>query len=101
MQKIQQLLLQLRMIDALDIAQSIAYAKQRIYEYRDKPGKQLAKVLSYHPVKCNPPVMLRANGEVTTKTKEKIEILNIISRIYINQRVEVLAKLLLCLGLLI
>lgn len=31
-------------IDNLDIAQSIMYAKQRMYAFKDKPGKQLARL---------------------------------------------------------
>lgn len=42
---------QIKMIDAFNIAQSMMYAKQLAYEYRDKAGKQLARVLSDHPVK--------------------------------------------------
>lgn len=49
--EIQQLLHQIKLIDALDIAQSVMYAKQLSYDYKDKAGKQLARVLSEHLVK--------------------------------------------------
>lgn len=38
------------MID--DIAQSIMYAKQHMYEYKDNAGKQLPRVLSGHTSSC-------------------------------------------------
>lgn len=38
---IQQILQPIKLVDALDIAQTIMYAKQRLCEFRDKPGKQL------------------------------------------------------------
>lgn len=42
------------------------------YEYRNKPGKQLARVLSDHPVKHDPSAMFRVKGELTTRSEEKI-----------------------------
>lgn len=42
---------QVNMIDALDIAQFLMYVKQSAFEYRDKAGKQLARLLSEHPVR--------------------------------------------------
>lgn len=65
---------QLNMINALDIAQSIMYAKQNAYEFRDKAGKQLARVLSEHLVKRKEFPMKLASGELTTEVEKKISI---------------------------
>lgn len=45
---IQQIQQQIKLIDVVDIAQSIMYTKQSAYEYKDKPGKQLVRPLSEH-----------------------------------------------------
>lgn len=37
---------ELKMVDAWQIAQEVAYAKQKVFAYWNKPGKQLAWVLS-------------------------------------------------------
>lgn len=51
------------MIDAVEIAESISYERQNDFEYRDKAGKKLARVLSEHPVKHKvTPMILRVWG---------------------------------------
>lgn len=39
----------LKVIDAVSIAQDVLYTKQRTYEHRDKPGRQLTRILSDRP----------------------------------------------------
>lgn len=67
------------MIDALDIAQSVMYAKQRDFEFWDKAGKQFSRVLSEHPERRKEVLMKLDSGELTTKAEEK---LNIFVRFY-------------------
>lgn len=62
------------MIDALEIAQSIIYAKQSALKYRDKEGRQLAWVLSEYPVRRKEPPMLLDMRKIATKVEEKIVI---------------------------
>lgn len=45
-QSIEKLCDELKLIDAQQIAQEVAYGKQRVFAYWNKPGKQLAKALS-------------------------------------------------------
>lgn len=54
----------LKMLDARMIAQEMLYAKQRIFEYRDKPGKQLARVLSDSPTGRSILALKNQNGEM-------------------------------------
>lgn len=73
-ERIQQILQQIKLIGALDIAQSITDAKQCLYEFRDKPGKQLARRLSEHPMSCKISSMIKGNGELITTPEKELDI---------------------------
>lgn len=62
------------MVDAAKIVQEVMYAKQRAYEYRDRAGKQLAQILSEHPVNSKPQPIITKKGDLTKNTTEKLQI---------------------------
>lgn len=62
--EIQSLYQQVKLLDACSIAQETMYAKQLMYEYRDKAVKQLARLVSEHPVNCKVSPMLMVNGDM-------------------------------------
>lgn len=65
---------QLKMINSVEIVQSILYARQNVFEYRDKAGIQLARLLSERPIKHKVTLMLSESGELTISIEEKLEI---------------------------
>lgn len=65
---------QVTMIDVLEIAQSLMYAKQTAFEYRDRAGKQLARLLSEHPVRKTEVPMRTASGGLTSNGGDKLKI---------------------------
>lgn len=62
---------QIKLLDAVDIALSIMY--EHMYEFRDEPGKQLARLLSEHPINCKSLPMMKEDGDLTVDPKEKLE----------------------------
>lgn len=65
---------QVNIIDVLDIAQSLIYAKQSAFEYRDKAGKQVARLLSEHSVRKRDVPMKREQGGLISTLEEKLKI---------------------------
>lgn len=63
----------MKLLDAHSIAQDIIYANKRVYEYRDKVGKQLVRVLSEHPVNQGVLSLLKLNRELTKDIAEKMQ----------------------------
>lgn len=45
-EEIQRVVNMLKLLNAKEVAKDIMYAHQRMSEYKDKPGKQLARILS-------------------------------------------------------
>lgn len=60
--KIQLVYQQIKLLGAHMIAQEIMYPKQKLYEYSDKAGKQLAWVLSERPAAEKAQAVLKAEG---------------------------------------
>lgn len=56
------------------IPQNMLYDKQGIFEYRDKPGKQLARVLSGTSVSRSIPALINQKGEEKKDDFEKLDV---------------------------
>lgn len=65
---IQQIQQQIKLIGVGDIAQSIMYAKQSAYNYRDKPGKQVVRLLSEHSSQHKMSPIIKEDREQTTNS---------------------------------
>lgn len=70
------------MIEAVKIAQSIMYAEQHTFEFRDKPSKQLARILSEHPTNYKELPIFKDDGELPINTKEKADIFAKYQKLY-------------------
>lgn len=68
--EVSQLYHQLNMIKALDIAQSLMYAKQTTFEFHSKAGKELAKLLLDNSVRRKKMLMQMDSGELTLNIEE-------------------------------
>lgn len=62
------------LMDAYYIAQDIMFSKQKIFEFRDKPGKNLARILSEKPRKTFLPPMRQSDGKLVDETIDKLRI---------------------------
>lgn len=82
MQEVIQLL---KLIDARQISKSMLYARQILFEYSDRPGHRLARILVEHPVARTILKMKKPHGTLTLDTDEKVEILaNYYETLYIS-----------------
>lgn len=63
---------QLKLIDAHKLAKSLMQSRQRIYEFRDKPGRNLARLLEQHVEQIKIPNMRSTTVELITHPQEKL-----------------------------
>lgn len=57
---------EIALLDAHLIAKDIMFSRQHIFKFRDKLGRNLARILSEHPQKNHIPPMLQENGKIIT-----------------------------------
>lgn len=74
-QRLQTLYKDLKILDAQKMSQEILYAKWKVFDYRDKPGKQLAQVLSGPLTKARVGHLKVEDGSCTDDIEEKLGIL--------------------------
>lgn len=60
-------------MDARVIAREMLYAKQRLFEHGDKPGKQLTRILSNPSVGRSIPALINPKREMTKDVLEKLD----------------------------
>lgn len=48
--ELEALVAKLKLFDAVTVAKELVYAKQHVFEYRDKPNKNLARILAGIPI---------------------------------------------------
>lgn len=64
----------LKLLDAQDIAKDILYARQWVFGYHNKAGKQLARVLAENSTTYKVIGIRKEDGELTISSIEKFEI---------------------------
>lgn len=61
------------LIDIQSAAKDIMFSRQRLYEFRDRPGKNLAQILAEHSAKDLIPQMLQ-DGLYTNTIQGKLQV---------------------------
>lgn len=68
---------EIKLIEATEAAQEIMYTKQQYFKYRNKPNKQLAKVLAESTAKPSiADVMVAKDGDKIESISGKLDLLS-------------------------
>lgn len=64
----------LKLFDTKQIAKAVLYSKQRPFDFRDKPGKSLARVVANKTLISRLPMIHQSDGTLTDNIKENLDI---------------------------
>lgn len=62
----------LNIVDTQNVMENIMFSRQRVFEYANKPGKQLSKLLAEHSPGDHCPNMVGTQGKVLSHPLEKL-----------------------------